>query len=67
VWFATLTMGLGAFAVVFTAVARFFSSPCHTNPNDLYMIWSNVGRLPHLMVTGPAIAELKKAGGLRWC
>ena len=28
------------------------------------MIWSSVADLPHLMITGPSIAELQKAGGL---
>ena len=61
---ATLTIGLGAFAVVFTAVDKILLEPLpYKNPNDLYMIWSKLGRLPHLMVTGPSIAELQKAGG----
>ena len=58
-------MGLGAFAVVFTAVDKILLEPLpYKNPSDLYMIWSEVGRLPHLMITAPAIAELQKAGGV---
>jgi putative ABC transport system permease protein len=62
---ATLTVGLGTVAVVYTAVDKILLEPLpYKNANDLYMIWSKVGTLPHLMISGPSIAELQKAGGV---
>jgi predicted permease len=62
---ATLTVGLGAFAVVYTAVDKILFEPLpYRDPDDLYMLWFDKSRdLPHLMVTGPQIVELHKAGG----
>jgi hypothetical protein len=63
---ATLTVGLGAFAVVYTAVDKILLEPLpYRAPGDLYMVWFNQSvDLPHLMVTGPQIVELRKAGGV---
>ena len=61
---ATLMVGLGVFAVVYTAVDKILIEPLpYKNPYDLYMIWSKVGSLPHLMISGPSVSELQKAGG----
>ena len=63
---ATLTVGLGASAVVYTAVDKILLEPLpYRAPGDLYMVWFNQSvDLPHLMVTGPQIVELRKAGGV---
>ena len=59
---ATLTVGLGTFAVVYTAVDKILLEPLpYRDPDDLYMVWARSPQLEHLMVTGPDIAELQKA------
>jgi putative ABC transport system permease protein len=64
----TLTLGLGMFAVVYTAVDKILIEPMpYRNPDDLYFVWRdygpiqdrNRGRLP-----GRDIVELQKAGGM---
>ena len=63
---ATLTVGLGIFAVVFTAVDKILIEPLpYKNPNDLYKVYAEV---PYLKVDraplpGRHVAELQKAGG----
>jgi hypothetical protein len=60
----TLTVGLGTFAVVYTAVDKILLEPLpYKNPEDLYMIWGIAGDQPHLMDTGPEIVALQEAGG----
>ena len=62
---ATLTGGLGTFAVVYTAVFKILIEPLpFRDPGDLYMVWGNSPGLEHLMVTGSDIAELRRAGGV---
>jgi len=64
---ATLTVGLGTFAVVFTAVDKILLEPLpYRNPGDLYKVWADV---PYMNVTagqlsGPQVVELQKAGGV---
>jgi putative ABC transport system permease protein len=61
----TLIVGLGTFAVVYTAVDKVLLEPLpFRDPGDLYMVWAKSPELPHLMVTGPDIAELQNAGGV---
>src|SRR5262249_26265170 len=63
----TLTVGLGTFAVVYTAVDKILIEPLpYRDPNDLYKVWAevkylNVERAP---LSGPQVAELQKAGGV---
>jgi putative ABC transport system permease protein len=58
----TLTVGLGTFAVVYTAVDKILLEPLpFRDPDDLYMVWANSPGLEHLMVTGPDVAELQAA------
>jgi putative ABC transport system permease protein len=63
---ATLTLGLGMFAVVYTAVEKILMEPMpYPAPNDLYYVWRdyrpiadrNRGALP-----GTDVAELESAG-----
>jgi putative ABC transport system permease protein len=62
---ATLTVGLGTFAVVYTAVDKILIEPLpYPNPENLYMIWGKERDQEHLMNTGPEIAGLQKAGGM---
>jgi putative ABC transport system permease protein len=64
---ATLTVGLGTFAVVFTAVDKILLEPLpYRDPGDLYKVWADV---PYLNVTagqlsGLQVVELQKAGGI---
>ena len=64
---ATLTVGLGTFAVVFTAVDKILLEPLpYRDPGDLYKVWADV---PYLNVkagqlSAPQILELQKAGGV---
>jgi predicted permease len=63
----TLTVGLGTFAVVYTAVDKILLEPLpYENPGDLYRVWAAV---PHLNVregtlSGPQLAEIQRAGGV---
>lgn len=59
---ATLTVGLGAFAVVYTAVDKILLEPLpYAQPEDLYMVWRKTERF---VVTGPESAQLRTAGGV---
>ncbi len=61
---ATLTVGLGTFAVVYTAVDQILIQPLpYPNSEDLYMVWGKERDLNHLMITGPEIAGLQNSGG----
>jgi putative ABC transport system permease protein len=64
----TLTIGLGGFAVVYTAVHKILLEPMpYRNPGDLSFVWrdyrpsSDLGRG---WLSGPDIAELQNAGGV---
>lgn len=63
----TLTLGLGMFAVVYTAVQKILLDPMpYKNAGDLYYVWRDYGRiadLPRGAVSGTDVAELQKAGG----
>lgn len=63
----TLTVGLGAFAVVLTVVTKVLIEPLpYQRPNDLYFVWRDYGKVFDLKrgwVSGPDVAELGKAGG----
>src|SRR5262245_31332975 len=62
---ATLTVGLGAFAVVYTAVDKILLEPLpYANPDDLYMVWHRGESVDHFSLTGPGVVALKKAGGV---
>lgn len=63
---ATLTLGLGAFAVVYTAVQKILVDPMpYADPDDLYYVWRDYGPIFDLnrgWLGGPDIAELDKFG-----
>jgi len=63
----TLTVGLGAFAVVYAAVDKILIEPMpYSQPNDLYFVWRDYRAyfdLARGWLSGPDIAELQKAGG----
>lgn len=60
----TLTIGLGMFAVVYTAVQKVLIDPMpYTDPGDLYYVWRDYGPITDLKrgaLSGPDIAELQK-------
>jgi putative ABC transport system permease protein len=62
----TLTVGLGMFAVVYTAVQKILLAPLpYRNPDDLYYVWRDYRPLVDLgrgAVAGTDIVELRKAG-----
>ena len=64
----TLTMGLGAFAVVYTVVQKVLIAPMlYASPDDLYLVWQDYGKIFDLKrgwLSGPDVAELQKAGGV---
>jgi len=61
---ATLTIGLGIFAVVYTAVDRILIEPLpYPNPDDLFMVWERAADRASPVITGPPIAALQTAGG----
>ena len=64
----TLTVGLGAFAVVYTAVDKILLEPMpYENPDDLYFVWRDYRAMFDLdrgWLGGPDVAELQKAGGV---
>ena len=63
----TLTVGLGTFAVVFTAVDKILLEPLpYRNPGDLYKVWANVPsvNLNEGQLSGLQVVELQKAGGV---
>ncbi len=61
---ATLTVGLGMFAVVYTAVQRILLDPMpYRDPGDLYYVWRDYGPILDLKratVGGTDIPELQK-------
>ena len=65
---ATLTIGLGMFAVVFTVVQKILIAPMpYKDPADLYFVWRDYGPIFELKrgwVAGTDVAELQKAGGV---
>ena len=63
----TLTVGLGTFAVVFTAADKILIEPLpYRDPNSLYKVWADVPslNLHDGQLTGSQVAELQKAGGV---
>src|SRR5262245_41397425 len=62
---STLTIGLGTFAVVYTAVDKILFDPLpYHEPDDVYRVWASV---PYLNVqegtlSGPQFAEIQRAG-----
>ena len=64
----TLTMGLGAFAVVYTVVQKVLIAPMpYESPDDLYFVWRDYGKIFDLKrgwLGGTDVAELQKAGGV---
>jgi putative ABC transport system permease protein len=64
----TLTIGLGMFAVVYTAVQKILIAPMpYRNAEDLYFVWRDYGSILDLKrgaLAGPDVAELQKAGGV---
>jgi putative ABC transport system permease protein len=65
---ATLTIGLGMFAVVYTVVQKILIAPMpYRNPDDLYFVWRDYGPIFDLKrgwLGGTDVAELQKAGGV---
>jgi putative ABC transport system permease protein len=65
---ATLTIGLGMFAVVYTATQKILIDPMpYKDPGDLYYVWRDyrpIADLPRGDLGGTDIAELQKAGGV---
>ncbi len=64
----TLTVGLGVFAVVYTAVQKILIAPMpYKHPDNLYFVWRDYGPMMDLKrgwLAGPDIAELQKASGV---
>jgi putative ABC transport system permease protein len=64
----TLTVGLGAFAVVYTAVQKILLEPMpYRDPDDLYFVWRDYRAIFDLdrgWLAGPDIAALQTAGGV---
>jgi putative ABC transport system permease protein len=64
---ATLSVGLGLFAVVYTVVQKILIERMpYKDPDDLYFVWRDYGPIFELKrgwLGGPDIAELQKAGG----
>lgn len=62
----TLTIGLGAFGVVYTAVQKILIAPMpYADPDDLYFVWRDYGPIFDLTrgwLGGTDIAELEKTG-----
>lgn len=65
---ATLTAGLGAFAMVFTIVQKVLLAPLpYEHPDDLYLVWRDYGTVIDLKrgnLAGTDIAALGAAGGV---
>jgi putative ABC transport system permease protein len=65
---ATLTVGLGMFAVVFTVVQKILIAPMpYTDADDLYFVWRDYRAyfdLSRGWLGGTDVAELQKAGGV---
>ena len=64
----TLTIGLGAFAVVYAVVDKVLISPmAYERPDDLYFVWRDYGKIFDLKrgwLAGTDVAELQKSGGV---
>jgi putative ABC transport system permease protein len=64
----TLTVGLGMFAVVYTAVQKILIDPMpYKNPGDLYYVWRDYGAIADVRrgaVAGTDITELQKANAV---
>jgi len=64
----TLAVGLGAFAVVYTAVDKIVIERMpYRSPDNLYFVWrdqSASGGLKRDWLAGPDVADLQKAGGV---
>jgi putative ABC transport system permease protein len=63
----TLTIGLGAFAVVFTMVQKVLLAPLpYREPDDLYAVWRNYTwfNFERGWLGGPDVVELAKSGGV---
>jgi putative ABC transport system permease protein len=64
----TLTVGLGAFAVVYTAVQKILLDPMpYRDPDDLYFVWRDYRAVVDLdrgWLGGPDVAALQAAGGV---
>jgi putative ABC transport system permease protein len=65
---ATLGVGLGLSAVVYTVVQRVLIDPMpYKDPDDLYYVWRDYGPIADLkrgMLAGTDVVELQKAGGV---
>jgi putative ABC transport system permease protein len=65
---ATLTVGLGAFALVYTVVQKVLIAPmAYEHPDDLYFVWRDYGKIFDLKrgwLAGTDVAELQKSGGV---
>jgi len=65
---ATLTLGLGMFAVVYTAVEKILVAPMpYPSPDDLYYVWRDYGPVEDRKrggLPGTDVAELQSAGGV---
>jgi putative ABC transport system permease protein len=65
---ATLTIGLGMFAVVYTVVQKILIEPMpYKDPDDLYFVWRDYRAYFDLgrgWLGGTDVAELQKAGGV---
>ena len=63
----TLTVGLGAFAIVFTVVHQILIAPMpYERPDDLHFVWRDYGSIIDLKrgwLAGTDVAELQRAGG----
>ena len=61
----TLTVGLGAFAIVFTVVQQILIAPMpYKDPDDLYFVWRDYGPLLDLKrgwLAGTDVTELQKS------
>ncbi|HEY7188545.1 MAG TPA: ADOP family duplicated permease [Vicinamibacterales bacterium] len=64
----TLTVGLAAFAVVYTAVDKIVLTPMsYREPDDLYVVWrdqSPSGGIARDWLAGPDVADLQNAHGV---
>jgi len=64
----TLTIGLGAFAVVYTAVDKVLIEPLsYRDPDNVYFVWrdrSAASGLKREWLAGPDVAELQNAHGV---
>jgi predicted permease len=65
---ATLGLGLGLSAIVYTVVQRVLIDPMpYRDPDDLYYVWRDYGAIADLkrgMLAGTDMVELQKAGGV---